>query len=29
MPLLERWDEIMEFEDEWEAEDLLGAGEGL
>ena len=29
VPLLERWDEIMEFEDEWEAEDLLGAGEGL
>ncbi|MCY3784780.1 MAG: antibiotic biosynthesis monooxygenase [Chloroflexi bacterium] len=28
VPLLERWDEIMEFEDEWEAEDLLGTGGG-
>ena len=27
IPLLERWDEIMEFEDEWEAEDLLGTSE--
>ena len=24
IPLLERWDQIMEFEEEWEAEDLLG-----
>ncbi len=24
IPLLERWDEILEFEEEWEAEDLLG-----
>lgn len=23
-PTLERWDRIMEFEDEWEAEDILG-----
>ena len=29
IPLLERWDKIMEFEDEWEAEDLLGTREGL
>ena len=28
IPLLERWDEIMELEDEWETEDLLGTGEG-
>ena len=25
-PTLERWDEIMTFEEEWECEDILGAG---
>ena len=24
LPILERWDEIMAFEEEWDAEDLLG-----
>jgi quinol monooxygenase YgiN len=23
-PILERWDQLMDFEDEWEAEDVLG-----
>lgn len=24
LPILDRWDEIMEFEEEWDAEELLG-----
>lgn len=24
LPILDRWDEIMEFEEEWDAEDLIG-----
>ena len=26
LPILDRWDEIMEFKEEWDTEDLLGTG---
>ena len=29
LPILDRWDEIMIFEEEWDAEDLLGTSNNL